>query len=159
MPAPPLRAADGWHFVCQIDGGRHRLWWPEPVLPAAGTALGFACALDPDLPERIDAALRFWHAVGGASRSRAPPPGPPPSTPRIRRQVTVLRALDGWLAGAAYRTIAEVLLGTGELPRRAWQTSTARGRTIRLVAAGRRLTEGGYRDLLQPSRRGVVSLA
>ena len=159
MVAPPLRAADGWHLLCRIEGATHRLWWPGPELPAIGTPLGFACDLDPDLPERLAAALRFWRAVGGTRRTRAPPPGPAPPAPRIRRRVTILRALDGWLAEAAYRTIAEVLLGPEAMPSRAWQTSPVRGRTIRLVAAGRRLTAGGYRDLLQPSRRGLASSA
>lgn len=74
--------------------------------------------------------------------------------PRIIRRIAVLRALDGRLAGASYRTIADELLGPPSLVTpAAWKTSSLRGRAIRLVAAGRRLMEGGYRDLLKPPRR------
>lgn len=132
----------------------HRLWWPEHELPAIGTRLGFACDLDRYADARAVAALRFWRAVTSAGHARAPPrrlerlP-----EPRLVRRVAVLRALDGRLAGASYRAVADVLLGSGALTPTAWKTGSLRGRAIRLVIAGRRLMDGGYRDLLKPPRR------
>ena len=69
------------------------------------------------------------------------------------RRIAVLRALDGWLAGASYRALAEGLLGPEALTPSAWKTSSVRGQVIRLIATGRRLMNGGYRDLLKPPRR------
>lgn len=150
----PLRALDGWHLVCRIGGSTHRLWWPAPELPAAGTALGFACDLDAYADACTAAALRFWRAMAGAGYARAPPRCPrKPAAPKIVRCIAVLRALDGWLAGASYRALAQGLLGPEAPTPSAWKTSSRRGQIIRLVATGRRLMSGGYRDLLKPPRR------
>lgn len=150
----PLRARDGWHLVCRIGGATHRLWWPERELPTAGTPLGFSCDLDAYADASTAAALRFWRAMAGAGHARAPPRHlEKPAAPRIMRRIAILRALDGWLAGASYRALAEGLLGPKALPASAWKTSSRRGQVIRLVATGRRLMNGGYRDLLKPPRR------
>lgn len=150
----PLRAADGWHLVCRVGGATHRLWWPERELPIAGTPLGFACDLDAYADACTAAALRFWRAMAGAGHARAPPRHlEKPAAPKIVRRIAILRALDGWLADASYRAIADALLPAEALTPLAWKTSSLRGRAIRLVAAGRRLMNGGYRDLLKPPRR------
>jgi hypothetical protein len=68
--------------------------------------------------------------------------------------VLALRALDGHLAGATYREIAEVLFGTAHVPTgSSWKTHDLRGRTIRLVRTGLKLMRGGYLDLLRSTRR------
>jgi hypothetical protein len=68
--------------------------------------------------------------------------------------VLALRALDGHLAGATYREIAEVLFGTARVPTGSpWKTHDVRGRTIRLVRTGLKLMRGGYLDLLRSTRR------
>jgi hypothetical protein len=68
--------------------------------------------------------------------------------------VLALRALDGHLAGATYREIAEVLFGTARVPSgSSWKTHDLRGRTIRLVRMGLKLMRGGYLDLLRSTRR------
>lgn len=92
--------------------------------------------------------------MAGAGHARAPPRHPKRlAASKIVRRIAILRALDGWLAGASYRTLAEGLLGTEALPASAWKTSSRRGQVIRLVATDRRLMNGGYRELLKPSRR------
>jgi len=48
----------------------------------------------------------------------------------------LVRALDGHLAEASYRDIAEVLFGTRRIERETWKTSSLRDRTIRLVRGG-----------------------
>lgn len=64
-----------------------------------------------------------------------------------------LRALDGRLAGATYREIAQVLFSPKRIPERAWKTHDLRNQTIRLVQNGFALMRGGYRALLRPSSR------
>jgi hypothetical protein len=88
-----------------------------------------------------------------AGHARAPPRRPKPTARKIVRRIAVLRALDAWLAGASYRVLADELFGTDALPPSVWKTSSRRGQVIRLVATGRRLMIGGYRDLLKPPRR------
>jgi hypothetical protein len=57
------------------------------------------------------------------------------------------------LAGASYRTIAEVLFGADRVAAEPWKTSSLRGQVLRLVAEGRRLMRGRYRQLLRPPKR------
>ncbi|MCQ4189416.1 DUF2285 domain-containing protein [Methylocystis sp. NLS-7] len=70
----------------------------------------------------------------------------------------MLRALDGHLANASYRDIAQQLFGQERLTREPWKTSSLRAMTIRLVKGGIALMRGGYRKLdasknLWPNRR------
>lgn len=60
----------------------------------------------------------------------------------------MLRALDGHLAKASYRAIAQQLFGHERLNREPWKTSSLRAMTIRLVRGGIGLMRGGYRKLL-----------
>jgi hypothetical protein len=61
----------------------------------------------------------------------------------------MLRALDGQLADASYREIAEVLFGARRLEHEPWKTSSLRDTTIRLVRGGLALMRAGYRKLLR----------
>lgn len=60
----------------------------------------------------------------------------------------MLRALDGHLAKATYRDIAQQLFGRERLNCEPWKTSSIRATTIRLVKGGIALMRGGYRKLL-----------
>lgn len=94
---------------------------------------------------RVAAALRLWRSLAGRN------PGPDPATlSRARRDrlILALRALDGRLAKASYREIADALFGVGEISGRAWKGHDLRDRTIRLVHYGLKMMEGGYRLLL-----------
>ena len=64
------------------------------------------------------------------------------------RLVLSLRALDAWMSGHSYRTIATGLFGAHRVPDRAWKTHDLRSRTIRLVHDGRGLMQERYLDLL-----------
>ena len=72
-----------------------------------------------------------------------------PPHPRRHRLMFVLRALDGWLAGASYREIAIALFGAQRVaadwtdPRRYMLDGVRRA-----VSRGRQLMTGGYRQLL-----------
>jgi hypothetical protein len=103
--------------------------------------------LDQNFPVRADAARRLWQAL--AEQSVSASDGLTPS--RRRRLVLALRALDGHLAGEAYRTIAQGLFGERRVPSGAsWKTHD---RTIRLVRTGLHLMRGGYLELLTHHRR------
>ena len=105
------------------------------VIPFAG---GF--------PVRAAAASRLW------ARMHASAPGQTPCSltkQRRDRLILMLRALDGHLAAASYREIAEVLFGATRLEREPWKTSSLRDRTIRLVKGGLALMRDGYRKLLR----------
>jgi len=108
--------------------------------------------LDAFFSLRLASAQRLWRVLSGH------PPGPDPQrlTPQRRaRLVLALRALDGRLADASYREIAEGLFGPLQLRRDAdWASHDVRDRTIRLARLGADLMRGGYRRLLlYPHRR------
>jgi hypothetical protein len=109
--------------------------------------LAIVMPLDDDLPTRAEAALRLWGRIGGRAAGRDRPLAL--TRQRRDRLVFMLRALDGHLAEASYREIAEVLFGARRLEREAWKTSSLRDRTIRLVKRGLALMRAGYRKLLR----------
>jgi hypothetical protein len=106
--------------------------------------------LDQNFLARTDAALRLWQALAGRRVSSADSLSPS----RRQRLVLALRALDGHLAGEAYRTIAQGLFGERRVPSGAsWKTHDLRDRTIRLVRTGLHLMRGGYFELLTHHHR------
>jgi hypothetical protein len=109
-------------------------------------SLSVVIPFDGDFPVRVAAASRLWARLYGHAPGQAPC-----SLTRQRRDrlVLMLRALDGHLAAASYREIAEVLFGTRRLERESWKTSSLRDRTIRLVKGGIALMRDGYRKLLR----------
>ena len=142
------QANDGEHWIITDSQGRF------PLLLSAGiepdTPVASVIPLDGNFSARADAALRLWRLLTG---QRYRPPDPLTRLQRLRL-VLALRALDGHLAGATYREIAEVLFGTSRVPTGApWKTHDLRGRTIRLVRTGLKLMRGGYLDLLRSIRR------
>lgn len=146
-----LVAEDGAHVVLRGARGVCRLWLPGG-LPPPGTPLVALVDLDPYAAERAAAVLRFWRIVrpwrpAAPYRRAVVPDG------EIIGHILTLRALDGSLAGASYRAIAEALFGAERVAREPWKTSSVRAQVIRLVAKGRRLMRGGYRDLLKPPKR------
>jgi hypothetical protein len=109
-------------------------------------SLSVVIPFDGDFPERAAAASRLWARMHG----RAPGEASGSLTKQRRdRLILMLRALDGHLAAASYREIAEVLFGPGRLEREPWKTSSLRDRTIRLVKDGLALMRDGYRKLLR----------
>lgn len=121
-------------------------------LPPDGTADAALLPFDEHFPIRLAAALRVWRALTGRKL------GPDPQAltpPRRARLVLALRALDGRLAHASYRQLAEGLYGPLRLRGDAdWNSHDVRDRTIRLARLGHELSHGGYRRLLlYPNRR------
>ncbi len=136
---------DGRHVIIRTDSGELRVW----VLDNRGEQpLAIALPLDDDLPIRAKAALRLWARIVHLGSD----PGPPPlalTRQRHDRLMLMLRALDGQLADASYREIAEVLFGARRLEHEPWKTSSLRDTTIRLVRGGLALMRAGYRKLLR----------
>jgi hypothetical protein len=114
------------------------------------TPIAVVNPLDSNFIARADAAVRLWRLLTGQRYGRQVDP-----LTHLQRQqlVLALRALDGHLAGATYREIAEVLFGAARVPTgSSWRTHDLRGRTIRLVRMGLKLMRGGYLDLLRSIR-------
>ena len=61
-----------------------------------------------------------------------------------------LRVLDGRLAGASYRAIAEDIYGPSRIAAESWKTSALRDTVIRLARTGFNMMSGDYRKLLRP---------
>ena len=140
-----LQRADGLHLLIEDTDGDHRLWLPSA---SASDKLAATVVLDDRFALRIAALIRFQRRLEGR------PTGPLPKawriTPRhLRRLALMLRALDGHLARASYREIADALFGSEAVTRYAWKTSSIRGQTIRLVKDAVRTMKGGYRRLLR----------
>lgn len=147
-PTDIKRASDGWHAVLRVQGTRHHLWLKQA--PQSGAFYSAELPFDADFEIRAYASHRLWRAINGH------PPGPPyhQLSPQQRKRLALaLRALDGYMDGASYRIIAEVLFGRRRVPERGWKSHDLRSRTIRLVQAGRALVRGGYRALLRPTSR------
>jgi hypothetical protein len=139
-------APDGSHIVVRDRGARHQLWLLDTV--ADGAALAAILPMDSAAPQRAEAAMRFWQYVTHGRRR-----GQPDRSQRPQRLTATLRALDGHLAGAPYRTIADGLFGSRRVADDPWKVSPLRDRVIRLVRQGVSLMQSGYRSLLRPRRR------
>lgn len=101
--------------------------------------------LSPDGFDRIEAIRRLLSALHGRAI--------PPDTRLTRQQRTrlrrMLRAFDGYRAGATQQEIARVILNIGRLDRDAWQASSARHAVKALLRDARAMVAGGYRKLLR----------
>jgi hypothetical protein len=140
-----FQGADGRHLVLQDHDGAHRLWL-RGLRP--GAQMAALIPLDANVLLRLAGLLRLERHLDGC------PAGPLPRawtiTARLRRRLgLMLRALDGHLAQASYREIAQTLHGPSAVARYPWKTSSIRGQTIRLVKDAVVTMEGGYRNLLR----------
>ncbi len=136
--------SEGTYAVADQNGRRVSLVLSEGVSTSSATAA--LIPLDARFPARIEAALQLWRVMNGHGVSHRTNPL---TRQRRQRLALSLRALDGRLAGHAYRAIAAGLFGDARVPKgRAWKTHDLRDRTIRLVRSGTKLMRGGYLDLL-----------
>lgn len=135
-------AADGRHVIVRSDGGDLRLLISGPT----DQPLAAVLPLDDDLPIRANAALRLWARM---AEQNLQDDLLVLTRQRRDRLLLMVRALDGHLAEASYREIAEVLFGPRRIERQTWKTSSLRDRTIRLVRGGIDLMRAGYRKLLR----------
>jgi len=93
--------------------------------------------LDEHVLLRVGGLLRLQRRLAG--EALVPLPKGWALTARLRRRlVLMVRALDGHMAQATYREIADALYGHGAVVRYSWKTSSIRGQTIRLAEQGSR---------------------
>ena len=141
-------ASDGTYFVVRHESGRITAVMVGGATPA--NPLAALIPLDSGFPARSASALRLWRMLSRGQPQRAPDALTQQRRQRLR---LALRALDGRLAKATYRELAQVLFG-GPQDTDHWKTHELRDRTIRLVRTGFDLMRGGYRALLRiPTRR------
>ena len=76
-----------------------------------------------------------------------------PPERRARRWIAMLRAFDGATSGASQRDIAAVLFGDRAV-REDWEAGFLRTRIQRLLSGARTMVQGGYRQLLDPEKKG-----
>lgn len=136
-------SANGRYVVARLDSGDLRLLLTGPP----DQPLAAVLPLNDDLPIRATAALRLWARMADQPNQQEEPLAL--TRQRRDRLVLMVRALDGRLAEAPYREIAEALFGTRRIERDTWKTSSLRDRTIRLVRGGIHLMRAGYRTLLR----------
>lgn len=149
-PLGPVLAEDGSERLIELQGTLHRVHLVED--PGARPAC-VLLPLDRAFELRAAPALRLWRGLTrravGSDLARLP-------AARRDRLVLALRALDGRLAEASYREIAEALFGAARMPDRGWKTHDLRDRTVRLARLGFATMQGGYRRLLLYPYRGRV---
>ena len=147
LPSDSVRrnAHDGEHVMIKDGEINYQLWLIDP--PSRAMPMVALVPLDATAPQRADAALRFWRFI-----AHGRPRTPPAPVRRSERLIAALRALDGRLAGASYRAIAEALFEPGRLATEPWKTASLRDTVIRLVRTGTATMRGDYRNLLGPRR-------
>ena len=110
---------------------------------AGAAPLGVLLPLDETWPTRLAAAERLRRELA------ALPVEPPLTRQRCDRLKRALRCVDGMTTGASYRDVATVIFGARRLRADPWKTSSLKAQVVRLAAYGRKMVEGGYRDLLR----------
>ncbi|HRO01310.1 MAG TPA: DUF2285 domain-containing protein [Nitrobacter sp.] len=142
----PAGDADGV-FRFSLGNGQH-LQIIDCSAGGASVAVAFV-PLDLDGFGRIEAIRRFLSAVHG----RAIPPDTRLTRQQRARLRRMLRAFDGYRAGATQQEIAQVILNIDRLDRDEWQASSARHAIKALLRDASALVAGGYRKLLRHRRR------
>jgi len=99
--------------------------------------------------DRIEAVYRFLSALHG----RAIPPDTRLTRQQRARQRRMLRAFDGYRAGATQQEIAEIIFHIDHLDRDDWQASSTRHAIKALLRDARAMIAGGYRKLLRHRRQ------
>jgi hypothetical protein len=94
---------------------------------------------------------RLMHRLAALAASGRLLPSLYPPDPRGRRLGLVLRALDGWLAGASQQTIAQAVFAHYDVHAdwRRPRGTALRHQIRRMIWRGRWLMDGGYRTLLR----------
>lgn len=114
-----------------------------------GMPLAALIPMDESCPDRIAALIRLSQLL----RNRPLIADTRLTAQRRRRLRRMLQAVDGHLAGATYRDIANAIYGPSRVATDSWKTTALRDSTIALVRDGRALVDGGYRTLLRQRRR------
>lgn len=138
-------------MTCELAG--HVLRAAIPTALEDGMAYAYAVRAGSRLGERwraVEKDLALWEAAGAepAAIARRRPGQAALAHPRV------LQALDGILAGATHRAVAEVLFGCSTVAERWVEDSDLRAQVRRLIRRGKMLMRGGYRRLLHAGTPG-----
>jgi hypothetical protein len=159
-PSPDAPPFGLWHLPghkqLHHDGHRLRLIIRQPrhcirLLLATTLEDGMAYAYGVGASERVHGR---WQAVGAEvallDASLVAPVGVAGDRPGrdASLHMHALQALDGTLAGASQRAVAEVLFGRAVVAEQWHDDSDLRARVRRVIRRGQRLMRGGYRGLL-----------
>lgn len=139
-----LETSVGAHLILRRHGAAEvALWLPAHLAPRPRGLFGIYLHTDPHLIHRGRAAMQLRRAIGIGAPLR------PMRHRDAHRLVAMLCVHDLTQAGHSLRAIADQILET--IPPD-WSTSSERSDLRRLVEAGQRMVDGGYRALLQPAR-------
>jgi hypothetical protein len=145
-----LATDEGLHLILRPPGdAEHRLLTPGPDPPPDGSRLAIVIEPNPFWRLRVAAAERF---LAFATRLRLPirPRRLAPLSPEeAMRRAHMLWGLDLEQAGASEHEIGAIVFGT-RVSGIVWSNHADRSELRRLLRAGRRFTDGRYRELLRP---------
>jgi hypothetical protein len=151
-PGQPAALAtdEGLNLVLRLPGGtEYRLLLPGPDPPRDGSPLAIVIEPNRFWRFRVSAAERF---LALAAHSRLPirprlSAFVPPE--EVARRTYMLWAIDLEHAAASEHEIGAIVFGT-RVSGIVWSNHADRSELRRLLRAGRRFTDGRYRELLRP---------
>jgi hypothetical protein len=134
-------------LVVRLPGCCVRLAFAPTLADGMGYIYGVRACQNPCQRYRALAGeLGKLQTASDATPTAVAKPRPSPSS---LLELHTLQALDGTLAGASLRTIADVLFGTDAVADGWHADGDLRARVRRLVLRGKKLMRGGYRRLAQ----------
>lgn len=148
LPGYRYLTHDGDRLVLTSQLPRHILRLVIPVSLEDGQPFAYAVPAGPDLQRR-------WRVTSSELRWLDPPEPHHIAVSAARPGRTALlhlrtlQTLDGVLAGASHRELAEVFFGAAAVAKHWYDGSDLRAQIRRLVRRGRVLMLGGYRRLLR----------
>jgi len=153
LPGHKHLTHDGGRLALTCEFGGNVLRAAIPTALEDGMAYAYAVCAGNRLGERwraVERDLALWEAAGaelGAGVRQRPGRA-------ALGHLRVLQVLDGILAGASQREVAEVLLDPSTVAERWSEDGDLRAQVRRLVRRGKMLMQGGYRRLLHAGAPG-----
>ncbi|WP_156475372.1 DUF2285 domain-containing protein [Acetobacter malorum] len=138
-----IETPDGVYITCVCGGVTWQLWMERNWHRARHFA--FDHAYDRFTPLRAHETLRFWRVLSGLSD---PGPWHRMSRQSLDRHILALRVADARAAGMSERVIAERLFDQPVGRSVDWPDLSLRAQFRRLDQLGKRMIDGGYRDLM-----------
>jgi len=153
LPGRKRLTHDGERLVLTCELAGHVLRGAISTALGDGTAYAYAVPAGNRLGARwraVEGDLALWEAAGAEPAAVAHDRPGRAALLHLR----TLQALDGALAGASHREIAEVLFGLSIVAERWSEDGDLRAQVRRLIRGGRALMRGGYRRLLYAETPG-----
>lgn len=145
VPGRKSLVHDGRRLLLRTTFGRRAARLAISLSLGDGMPFAYATPSGPRGRRGLQAAADLDAALAGA----APKPRTPPITRSDLVHMRALQALDAECEGASEHAIATLVFGAFDEPE-SWNDSAVRANVRYLLDHGRRLRDGGYRDLLYP---------